>query len=1027
MTNFVYTWLPSTGAYVEAWHLFIKSFLLWKMNDIQLIVLCGSSEVSKEICSMTKNLDLFVETVCVTNASLEHVSIWQDYVLPEGANILYLDCKTLCCGPVDCIFRERRDDLLYGKKEGNTRFEYWGRNLFQESNPETDAFMMDILLCQNSPTMRRLFSKVMDQVKEGDSLRKSLIYHAIKENVVDVNMFESRVFCNPPYLTKGLWIASFPRIRGTTTVEVKRMRAFFRDSLLGEDGLLNYQSIARQMKETEMDMERFDKIVADNQSHFDVINKICIDSGEPVEGNCFFQHCQMGKVVETKWKQLNLYWMARFSKNIMEIGFNAGHSCLLFLLANPESKITLFDLCEHRYTRSCFEYLDNAFPNRLTLIPGNSNKTVPEYTATFGYETFDLVHVDGGHLEIVADCDFRNILPLASRIIILDDTNFDHLNTLFCSYLKSGYLEEIFAKDTSNGALRSNVTLSTYIPEKNDSGKKQEHRLGTRSLAGRSYFWGKEKIHFLPEGKLRAFGDGHYVLLNHHIVYASFGSHEHFLKFDKDFTKYIALRKHDFLFIRGEEAVEEKMTSFGKPKDDFEIVLTGDKKLATWCTSKYEPYITSYSNIKNPPSIIVIILRHILDRYDSLAKSTFFAPSILNERSDRILGTKRPYVKNLNDYFCTDANSLEYIQRWDLPGQNERFDANVGTISDVYYQLFGTTYKPNFLWGCGSIITVGRDRIRKTPRFRYQVMLDFLTEENRKAHDQKICNIFCERFLVQMFKDVPYGKIPVIETSKVKSEEEGSDTPVYISLTTIFQNQDILLQTLKSINKQSRKPDKIYVFLSEESYLLDEGFANREITNESLQKYIDENPLVEIQWVKNTGPYRKLLPLLKQKWHEDCIIITIDDDTFYDCDLIANLLRDYKEHHCVVGYRGFTASCDKAENFDYGHRTSPQALSKYNFLTGKGGILYKPEFFQKTKELIFDEIYLETCHTADDLWFFIVRLLNNVNCYIGDKSWSIQDNDPKIGLFQKFNGKKDCNTRMFQDTIKKLKELNYNV
>ena len=44
--------------------------------------------------------------------------------------------------------------------------------------------------------------------------------------------------------------------------------------------------------------------------------------------------------------------------------------------------------------------------------------------------------------------------------------------------------------------------------------------------------------------------------------------------------------------------------------------------------------------------------------------------------------------------------------------------------------------------------------------------------------------------------------------------------PVYISITSIFQNQDILLQTLQSIMNQTRKPDKIFLYLSEESYII---------------------------------------------------------------------------------------------------------------------------------------------------------------------------------------------------------------
>ena len=228
--------------------------------------------------------------------------------------------------------------------------------------------------------------------------------------------------------------------------------------------------------------------------------------------------------------------------------------------------------------------------------------------------------------------------------------------------------------------------------------------------------------------------------------------------------------------------------------------------------------------------------------------------------------------------------------------------------------------------------------------------------------------------------------------------------PVYISLTSIFKNQDILLQTLQSIMKQTRLPDKIFLYLSEESYILDTGFKDKKITNTNLLKFINVNSIIEIGWVKNTGSYRKLLPILKDKWDEDCIIITIDDDTIYDTNLIENLVNDYYKHNCVIGYRGFTPSFDKLENFDYQKRVKLQHLSLYNFFTGKGGILYKPQFFHKTHDLIFnDKIYLDTCPTGDDIWFYIVRLLNNVKGYSGNKKWLVKDLTREIGLFSNFN------------------------
>uniref|UniRef100_A0A6C0JAA5 Glycosyltransferase 2-like domain-containing protein n=1 Tax=viral metagenome TaxID=1070528 RepID=A0A6C0JAA5_9ZZZZ len=249
--------------------------------------------------------------------------------------------------------------------------------------------------------------------------------------------------------------------------------------------------------------------------------------------------------------------------------------------------------------------------------------------------------------------------------------------------------------------------------------------------------------------------------------------------------------------------------------------------------------------------------------------------------------------------------------------------------------------------------------------------------------------------------------------------------PVFISLTSIFKEQNSLLQTLHSIMKQTKLPDKIFLYLSEEPYILDTGFKDKKITNSNLLKFINDNSMIDIKWVKNTGSYRKLLPLLKDKWDEDCIIITIDDDTIYNTHLIENLVNDYYKHKCVIGYRGFTPSFDKFENFDYTKKGKLQKISLYNFLTGKGGILYKPEFFHKTKNLIFnEEIYLNICNKQDDLWFYIVRILNNINCYTDNKNYMIKD-IRNAGLFLNFNRLNNNNTIVFKHTIKKLKELDY--
>jgi hypothetical protein len=80
-------------------------------------------------------------------------------------------------------------------------------------------------------------------------------------------------------------------------------------------------------------------------------------------------------------------------------------------------------------------------------------------------------------------------------------------------------------------------------------------------------------------------------------------------------------------------------------------------------------------------------------------------------------------------------------------------------------------------------------------------------------------------------------------------------------VTSIFQRQDKLLKTLKSIINQTLLPNKCYIYLSTEPYLLDKGFKDK-IINIELSNFLNKNNIFEICWCKNIGPYRKLLPLL---------------------------------------------------------------------------------------------------------------------------------------------------------------------
>ena len=58
-------------------------------------------------------------------------------------------------------------------------------------------------------------------------------------------------------------------------------------------------------------------------------------------------------------------------KNILEIGFNAGHSSAL-MLENTNADIVSVDIGSHHYTYEGKDVIDELFPNRHILIVGNS-------------------------------------------------------------------------------------------------------------------------------------------------------------------------------------------------------------------------------------------------------------------------------------------------------------------------------------------------------------------------------------------------------------------------------------------------------------------------------------------------------------------------------------------------------------------------------------------------------------------------------------------------------------------------------
>lgn len=150
-------------------------------------------------------------------------------------------------------------------------------------------------------------------------------------------------------------------------------------------------------------------------------------------------------------KQVNLFWCGRqATTRLCEIGFNGGHSALLFLLGRDAKPLefTVFDIGHHAYIKPCLSHIQSRFPHsRFEYVEGDSTVTMPawmERNPSF-VGTYDVVHVDGGHSDHCVTNDMRNAdrLVRVGGLLIVDDTNHPLIARCAEAAVASGSYEDL--------------------------------------------------------------------------------------------------------------------------------------------------------------------------------------------------------------------------------------------------------------------------------------------------------------------------------------------------------------------------------------------------------------------------------------------------------------------------------------------------------------------------------------------------------------------------------------------------------
>lgn len=230
-----------------------------------------------------------------------------------------------------------------------------------------------------------------------------------------------------------------------------------------------------------------------------------------------------------------------------------------------------------------------------------------------------------------------------------------------------------------------------------------------------------------------------------------------------------------------------------------------------------------------------------------------------------------------------------------------------------------------------------------------------------------------------LIQNLLYRSDPGVTSERCCGEE------LVVSLSTFGQRIHGVALTVESIMEQTVRPNRIVLYLGHE-------FEGPGRIPGSLR--LLERRGLEIRFVRDIGPYTKLLPALRD--FPGATVITVDDDILYDFDFVSTLVNG----HLVCPGAVVAPRCRVMEVaadgglrlpfVDWGLAENGCEPSMWLQPEGVRGVLYPPESLDGR---VFDEeVFMALCPTTDDFWFKAMSLLRGtpvMKCYGGGNRASL--------------------------------------
>ena len=241
------------------------------------------------------------------------------------------------------------------------------------------------------------------------------------------------------------------------------------------------------------------------------------------------------------------------------------------------------------------------------------------------------------------------------------------------------------------------------------------------------------------------------------------------------------------------------------------------------------------------------------------------------------------------------------------------------------------------------------------------------------------------RVLRWVYHEARYGvvelphRLSAAWSRRIGVTQDKREPELIVSLTTIPERIGKVHFCLDSLLRQSVKPDRLILWLSES----DDPDRQR-VAKDALPELLTrlQRRGLEIRWCRDIRSFRKIIPTMRT--FPDALIVTADDDIFYPRHWLKDLYEVYQREPQYI-------HCHRAHLIRYDAENQPLPYRQWEFLargsrgpsldlvpTGVGGVLYAPDHLHP--EVLNEDSFLELCPRADDVWLKAMSLLKGVLC-----------------------------------------------